>query len=75
MPTNQIGGIKYFGIFVDDLYLYLYDKREYSGAIKLVFDSINQIEKEKWALTKKILHADALNETLLPISNYTQFSD
>ena len=74
VPSNQIPGLKIFAIFIDDFWLYAYDKRNYTGLPQLAFRMIAQIEQVKWTFFN---YASSFNLTHLnlPISNYTAFSN
>lgn len=39
-PLTQIPVVKYFIILIDDFWLYSYDKHEYHGIMKDIFNTI-----------------------------------
>ena len=47
-PLKQFTGFKYLVFFVDDMWLYPYDNREYNETALKIFESINEIENLKW---------------------------
>ena len=36
LPYNQMKGLKHLGLFIDDLWLYFYDRRDYNGTMLIV---------------------------------------
>lgn len=43
LPSTQIPGIKFLALFIDDLWLYVYDNRNYTGYVQLIFQTVIQI--------------------------------
>lgn len=44
LPVNHIVGLRYLYLFAEDLWLYVYDKVEYEGAMSLAFNISASIE-------------------------------
>ena len=60
-------------MFVDDLWLYYYDKRSYNGTIDVIFKSITNIENLKFEVLGNLIDLEVIREKL-PLSDYTAFS-
>lgn len=62
LPLNQLTSFKYAVMFVDDLWLYYYDKRSYNGTIDVVFKSITRIENMKFKILGKFIDLEGIKE-------------
>ena len=69
-----MGPLKYIGVFLDDLWLYFYDKRSYKGTMLVIFETINHIEGVKWTLMNYHLKVP-INNSTVPISDFSAFSN
>ena len=74
LPVNQMKGLKHLGLFIDDLWLYFYDRRYYNGSMLIVLETGNHIEDIKWSLFN---YASKLNlkSTVIPTSDISRFSN
>ena len=70
LPVSQFNALKYLGIYIDDLWLYYYDKRSYNGTMLDILNTVDEIEQVKWSLFKFATKID-VNGSYLPGSNYT----
>ena len=59
--------------FVDDLWLYYYDRVNYSGVMAEVFRTAQEIQRVKWALIDVSLAFNHIPPAL-PVPNYSLFS-
>ena len=48
-PVTQMSSMKYLALFIDDLWLYFYDKRTYRNTMLIIFETGNKIEDIKWS--------------------------
>ena len=71
---NQMGPLKYISIFIDDLWMYFYDKRYYNNTMLYILKTVNQIENTKWTLLNFAAKAP-LSRTQLPYTDYTAYSN
>ena len=73
LPLNQIMSFKYAVFFADDLWLYYYDKREYSGVLEEIFFTITSLERMKFRIFSKVASLDGAQESL-PLSDYKNYT-
>ena len=64
--------MKFFMILLDDLQIYSYDARNYTGLLKSILDTINQVEELKWKYGVKLLNL-SISEYEVPVSKSTPY--
>ena len=72
-PASQVVGLRYVYLFVEDLWLYHYDKVEYKGTMNLVFNATYSIEKVKFNILETKLSLNRYSDRLC-ISDYRPFT-
>ena len=73
-PLSQSKGLRYIGLFVEDLSIYSYDNRFYNATMDNIFVTLNKIEEAKWTLLNAASKVP-INNSVIPMSDLTAFSN
>ena len=73
LPRN-LNGLKSAMFVVDDLWLYVYDKRNYSSLMNDIFDMVQKIQTFKWSLFNYHSTLPDIRSKVCK-SNYTSFTN
>ena len=69
-----MSSIRYLSLFLDDLWMYFYDKRHYNETMYTVFKTINAVEDAKWTLLNYQEKIN-INKSMIPITNMIPYSN
>ena len=72
-PLNQLPSLKYSVFFVEDIWLYYYNPRQYDGIVNNIFKTIVVIEKMKFEIIKKFFDVDKII-AMVPLSDYSEYT-